>query len=143
MPLKTCHDELPQLNLTSMIDVVFLLIIFFMVAAKFSDDERQLDVRVPQVSSPSALTPPPQAREVAVQADGVLELDGQPATPAELTSRLAAALGEYPDLKVIIRGDAEAAFQHVAEALAACQEAGVAELAISVRVAQDVARARR
>jgi len=37
MPLKTQQDEQPTLNLTPMIDVVFLLIIFFMVATKFDE----------------------------------------------------------------------------------------------------------
>ena len=41
MPLKLQHDEMPALNLTSMIDVLFLLIIFFMVATKFDEMERE------------------------------------------------------------------------------------------------------
>ena len=41
MPLKLQHDEMPALNLTSMIDMLFLLIIFFMVATKFDEMERE------------------------------------------------------------------------------------------------------
>ena len=48
MPLKIQHDETPALNLTSMIDVLFLLIIFFMVATKFDELERNIQVAVPQ-----------------------------------------------------------------------------------------------
>ena len=44
MPLKTTIDELPTLNLTSMIDVLFLLIIFFMVGTEFTDMDRSLRV---------------------------------------------------------------------------------------------------
>ena len=40
MPLKTHQEQLPELNLTSMIDIVFLLIIFFMVGTKFAEIER-------------------------------------------------------------------------------------------------------
>lgn len=50
MPLKTHTDEQPSLNLTSMIDVVFLLIIFFMVGTKFTELERKIGLQVPEVN---------------------------------------------------------------------------------------------
>ena len=49
MPLKTHPDEQPALNLTPMIDIVFLLIIFFMVGTKFAEWESKLTLKVPQV----------------------------------------------------------------------------------------------
>src|SRR5690242_20795133 len=61
MPLKIQqHDEMPTLNLTSMIDVLFLLIIFFMVATKFDEMERNIEVDVPQVAQAGEGTPPHQ-----------------------------------------------------------------------------------
>ena len=62
MPLKTQQDEMPQMNLTPMIDVVFLLIVFFMCAAKFSDLERDIDLRLPQVAKADAANTAPKAR---------------------------------------------------------------------------------
>ena len=56
MPLKTHMDEAPTLNLTSMIDIVFLLIIFFMVGTKFTELERKIGLHVPQVTDAGALT---------------------------------------------------------------------------------------
>ena len=56
MPLKNQLEEMPVLNLTSMIDVLFLLIIFFMVGTKFIETERQIDLKLPQVKSDAALT---------------------------------------------------------------------------------------
>ena len=49
MPLKTHQDEQPTLNLTPMIDIVFLLIIFFMVGTKFAEMERTVQLEVPKV----------------------------------------------------------------------------------------------
>ena len=57
MHLKTHADEMPALNLTSMIDVLFLLIIFFMVATRFEDAERDIAVKVPRVSAQAAASP--------------------------------------------------------------------------------------
>lgn len=134
MPLKTHLDEQPTLNLTSMIDVVFLLIIFFMVGTKFSELERQIGVRVPEVSNTEALSPAPEPRVVNVYADGQIVLDRTPIDNLdELTRQLTAARGQYEDLGVLVRGDADGKFQRVAEVLSACRQAEVRQLGISVR----------
>ena len=135
MPLKTHVDEPPTLNLTSMIDVVFLLIIFFMVGTKFTELERQVGLEVPEVSEVKALTPAPERRVINVFNDGHIELDREAVTLEELVRRLAQAQSEYAELGVLVRGDAEGAFQNVASVLAACREAGVTDLGISVRLA--------
>jgi biopolymer transport protein ExbD len=135
MPLKTTHDELPTLNLTSMIDVLFLLIIFFMVATKFDEMERNIEVAVPEVAQAGEAVPPAKSFVVTILADGRVELDGSPLTLEELTARLAAARTPLTEPSVVLRGDAQCAFQHVASTLAACQQAGISELGITVRIA--------
>ncbi len=135
MPLKTQHDEAPTLNLTSMIDVLFLLIIFFMVATKFDEMERNIEVAVPEVGQAGDAAPPPRPLVVSVLAEGGVELDGSPVTYEELTARLAAARTPLTEPTVVIRGDAQCAFQHVASALSACQQAGISDLGITVRLA--------
>lgn len=137
MPLKTLADEQPAMNLTSMIDVMFLLVIFFMVGAKFSDTERNMSVRVPQVADAGPMTAAPAKRVINVYQDGRISLDRQTVTIAELKSQLAAARQEYARLGVVVRGDGLGAYQNVASVLAACREAGIADLGISVRIAQD------
>jgi biopolymer transport protein ExbD len=136
MPLKiTTQDDLPTLNLTSMIDVLFLLIIFFMVATKFDEMERNIDVAVPQVAHAGEGETPPQPLIVTVLADGQTQLDGNPVTSNELIARLAGAKTPLTEPTVVIRGDSQCAFQHVAAALAACRQAGVSDLGITVRLA--------
>jgi biopolymer transport protein ExbD len=135
MPLKVQLDETPTLNLTSMIDVLFLLIIFFMVATKFDEMERNIQVTVPQVSQADEGPTPPQPLVVSVKADGGIELDGDDVTRDELIARLKSTLSAGGSPSVIIRGDAKCAFENVASVLAACRQAGVAELGITVRLA--------
>jgi biopolymer transport protein ExbD len=142
MPLKLQHDEMPVLNLTSMIDVLFLLIIFFMVATKFDEMERNIEVDVPQVAQAGEGTPPHQPLIVSVAADGHLELDGAKVTAEELISRLAAARTPLTEPTVVIHGDASCPFQNVANALGACRQAGVSELGITVRIASAGATTR-
>lgn len=143
MPIKTQQDELPALNLTPMIDVVFLLIVFFMCASKFSGDQRDIDLRLPEVAKADAANAAPKSRQVAVYAGGRIALDREDVSLTQLTQKLAAAKAEQPSVGVVILGDAGCDFQHVADALAACKEAGITQLSVSVRVAQGAAGERR
>jgi biopolymer transport protein ExbD len=135
MPLKLQHDEMPVMNLTSLIDVLFLLVIFFMVATKFDEMEREIKVAVPTVAQAGDDTPPKQPLVVTVKADGTLDLDGKSVSEQELTARLRAARTPLTEPTVVIHGDAKCAFQHVASALGACRQAGISELGITVRIA--------
>ena len=134
MPLKTHLDDEPTLNLTAMLDVMFLLIIFFMLGTRFIVDERKIGLRVPEVvDRGGALTAAPARKEVNVQRDGTITLDKAPVTLEQLTERLAAARRQYSDLGVLVRGDARGEFQNVAAVLTACKQAGIQDLGITVR----------
>jgi len=136
MPLKTHLDEQPTLNLTSMIDVVFLLIIFFMVGTRFGAVESKVSVKVPQVAGAGKASSTPSKLVINVLSDGQILLDQAPVTLEELQTQLTAARRQSRDASVIVRGDAQGAFQHVAGVLAACREAGIADLGLSVKLAQ-------
>jgi len=143
MPLKTQQDDQPRLDLTPMIDVVFLLIIFFMVATQFSEMERDIELELPEVASATALSTAPKQHVVTVGDQGRVTLDSNEVSLPELTSKLSAAQRKYPKLSVVIRGDASCAFQHVAATLAACKEANILDLGITVRIAQTPRNPRR
>jgi len=134
MPLKTHLDEQPSLNLTPMIDIVFLLIIFFMVGTKFTELERKIGLQVPQVTSSAPLTDAPEKKVVNVYADGNVTLDRQLVNVAQLTRRLGSARAEYPDMGVLIRGDRATPHGRMAEVYNACTEAGISKLGISVKM---------
>lgn len=139
MPLRVQRDEQPTVNLTPMIDIVFLLIIFFMVGTKFSElteAERNIALNVPEVQSASALTAAPKKRVINVFEDGKVTLDDTPVSLAQLSDELVNAKKQYKGLGVVVRGDAAAFYQHVADVLAACKTAEISDLGISVRVAR-------
>ena len=139
MPLRVQLDEHPSVNLTPMIDIVFLLIIFFMVGTKFSElseAERNISLTVPEVQNAKALTAAPKKREINVFEDGKVTLDNIPVSLQELEAELTSAKTQYQALGVVVRGDAAAFYQHVADVLAACNSADISDLAISVRVAR-------
>ena len=93
MPLKTHLDEQPTLNLTAMLDVMFLLIIFFVLGTRFLDDERQIGLQVPQVVDRGNLDAAAERKTINVYRDGTITLDQSPSRWTQLTARLAAARG--------------------------------------------------
>ena len=135
MPVKSHLEEIPVLNLTSMIDILFLLIIFFMVGTKFMESDRQIKLEVPQVRDGGALTAAPQKKVVNVYQDGQITLDGAGVSLEQLTKQLAVARSQYKGLGVLVRGDGATPFDRVAKVLNACKQAGIADLGISVHVA--------
>lgn len=138
MPLRIPRDEPPSLNMTPMIDIVFLLIIFFIVGTRFtelSEIEKEIDLNVPAVRDANTLTSPPPKRQINVFREGRITLDNQPVSLEELSTRLANEKREHTGLGVIVRGDSKVVYQQIADVLAACRSAGVADVGISVRVA--------
>jgi biopolymer transport protein ExbD len=135
MPIKLHSAEEPTLNLTPMIDIVFLLIIFFMVGTKFTESEQELKVSIPEVASGATVVTETQQCVIAVFHDGRVSVDDDVMEIHELEQNLNQRLSGGAELHVIIRGDAEGAFQNVANVLSACRRAGVNDLGISVRMA--------
>ena len=133
MPLKTHLDEQPTLNLTPMIDIVFLLIIFFMVGTKFTERERKIALRVPEVADRGVLLPAPKKRVINVYRDGKITIDREEVTLDELAAKLTAARAQYEDLGVVVRGDGQGAYENVAKVLNQCKQAGIRDLGLSVR----------
>ena len=136
MPLKTSVDEVPTMNLTSMIDVLFLLIIFFMAGTQFTELERNIQLQIPQVGDAKNLPAAPKRHVISIYRDGQVALDREPVTLEQLSQRLAEQRKADPNLGVLVRGDGEGTFQNVASVLAACRQAGISDLGISVRLAQ-------
>ena len=134
MPLKTSHDEMPSINLTPMLDIVFNLIIFFMVGARFTDMENSIDLKVPEVSSQANLKPAPEKQVINVFRDGRITLRNEPVSLTELTVKLTQVREQHSQVGVVVRGDAEGSFQNVASVLTACRQAGISDMGISVRM---------
>ena len=134
MPLKSYQDPLPDMNLTPMIDVVFNLIIFFMVGTKFAEIDRAVELKVPRVSSVQNLRAIPAHRVIEVHRDGTIRMQSEIVPLNRLTQRLQQEIEQGADLGVTVRGDAEGPFQNVASVLTACRDAGIADLAISVEL---------
>lgn len=141
MPLKTSSlEELPSVNLTSMIDVVFLLIIFFMVGTQFTNSERQIDLQLANVGELKPMVTPPDQRVISVDELGQYQLDGQPVSLEQLTQRLQSMRARFPELRAVVRADQKVQHQYVAAVYAAAERAGVTRLSSAVNSSRQVNR---
>jgi biopolymer transport protein ExbD len=128
MPLKISHEESAGINLTSMIDVLFLLIIFFMVGTRFSETEGSIEVNLPKVSNGGAMLNPPQGKVVALKGDNSIVFDKRSVSLGELSAALATQRANYPDLKVQFKADGNCSYQAVSTVIDAIRKAGVYNL---------------
>jgi len=120
-----------ELELAPMIDVVFQLLIFFIVTWQFARFERDMDISVP--SAEQAENKDRQAGEIIinVREDGTIVLNGLVIMKEELLAKLKAISSAYPDQAAILRGSSEAEFQSVINVLDVIKEAGIWNVAFA------------
>lgn len=123
------EDEV-ALNLTSLIDVVFLLLVFFMVATTFLDPERALELDLPRAQSGSANQEAPEELVLNVFRDGRVALGGRELDDTALRERLENAARRDPATPVTIRGDARVEHARIVSVMDACALAGLSNLSV-------------
>jgi len=133
MAIRRNSSEDASINLTPMIDVVFLLVIFFMVGSKFRDADSRVDVNVPAAGRMRAMSRVPDERVVSVDASGNVTLDDKPMTTDEVTETLRGQQAAYPALRVAVRGDADVKHSRMMEVLHAVRSSGVKQIGMSSR----------
>ncbi len=125
-------EEQPEINLTSLIDVVFLLLIFFMVSTTF---ERQTLLRVDLPEAATAETEEqPRQIELIITDDGQMYLDDQmlvDTSKGTIAAAFQQAFDSRPDAALIIRADTDAPHGLVVRAMDVATERGITRLGIA------------
>jgi len=119
-----------EIDLTPMLDVVFILLIFFIVTAVFVK-EAGYDVLKPQASMAEFTNLDPIL--VAISPAGEIFMDGDIIEPRNMRFRLEQRLSDAPNAPVIIQADQAATNEHVITVMGAAREAGV----VSVQIAAE------
>jgi biopolymer transport protein ExbD len=122
------------LSLTPLIDVVFLLLIFFLVTSEFEEEERRLEIVLPSATSAVPMTSKPREVIVDIDADGAVYLHGEMTSLEELQRLLGAAVASNPtNQTVVIRADRNTAFQPVVSVMDICNRTGVRDYSVTTR----------
>ena len=122
------------LSLTPLIDVVFLLLIFFLVTSEFEDEERRLDIVLPNATSTVPMTGQPREIIIDITDDGSIYMRGEATTLAELERLLRASVANNPtNQKAVIRADKETPFQPVVSVMDVCNKTGVSDYSVTTQ----------
>jgi biopolymer transport protein ExbD len=119
-----------DLSMAPLIDVVFQLLIFFMVATTYADAERELQLELPAADSALPAERAPEEIVISVLADGGIVCAGRALERAELAALLSGAAQRSPETPVTIRGDRSTRHEAIVDVLDACGTAGLANLAV-------------
>jgi len=131
MPLKTQPLEEPSINITSLLDIILTIVMFFMVATTFSQNERSTEVQVPTVADNAVLTGQPDEIVINVALDGRMQVNGKPQSVEALATLLQTALTAFPNQSILIRGDGRCEYQMVMNAFSACKQAGARNISVA------------
>jgi len=121
----------PGIQLAPLVDVLLLLLIFFLLTWNAARNENELDVRVPKASAAKEKSAPVGDVVVNVKADGNVVVNRRTLTPAELTDLLKSLVQLNTEQAVIIRGDEAGAYKNIIGVLNICTEAGITNVAFA------------
>ena len=114
-----------RLALTSMLDVIFLLLCFFVTSSVFSQWESEISIQLPNAKSAEDPDRLPGEIIANVAKDGAVRVNGMDVSLDDLTSRLEKIARYYPGQAVIIRADKAVSDENLVKVIDACRKAGV------------------
>ncbi len=119
------RSRAPVLALTSMLDVIFLLLCFFVTVSVFSQWESEISIKLPTAKTADQPERLPGEIIVNLAKDGVVKVNGTVLSFGELQERLRKVAQFYPGQPVIIRADRETKYESLVQVIDTCRGANV------------------
>lgn len=121
----------PGIQLAPLVDVLLLLLIFFLLTWNAARNENELDVKVPKAASAKEKSAPIGDVVVNVKTDGNVVVNRRTLSAAELTDLLKGLVQLNSEQAVVIRGDEAGAYKNIINVLDICTQAGVTNVAFA------------
>jgi len=136
MAVKYEEEEHVEIQMTSMMDCIFLMLIFFLVSSQLKKVEKELPIELPLANTTRDVKATPDLITVSVNAKGELFVNSKPVGDAGLKNALANAAKENPDRRIRINGDVFAPFRSIVQVLDTCQGEGLT--VVGIHTATDI-----
>ena len=131
---KSSSQEGDIINISSMIDVMFILIIFFLVTTTFKEEEIDHMVNLPVDARNQSLTQSTgNLAKINIRENGSYVVMGQQFTEEQVSEWTKQQVDKKPDIKVLIRCDQDAKHLYLANLLSICRNVGVPKANIAVK----------
>lgn len=124
---KTAEEFGPAIDMTPMIDMVFLLLTFFLAATTYHQAEREMKIALPEASSSVPISAALRDIVVNVDVEGRIIVGGLQMEPAAFQDLVTRSVAGNAQQKVTVRGDRATSYANVVRVLDICKGAGVAE----------------
>ena len=118
-------------QIAPMVDILLVLLCFFIVTWSFAKKEMELDVKVPAADKGKESNPVMNQTVLNVKADGTVVWNKKTVSLPELSARLKELSNLFPDYAIIVRGDERAPFLFIANVLDTCRQANIWNVAFA------------
>ena len=129
MNLRPRVSEEPEINVISMVDIVLVLLLFFMVTSSFVH-QSHLSMQLPKAQQ-AAAGEPKSPITIDLSASGQVRMNKQALSMADLAGQLKALAAKDPERVIVLRADKNTTQQYVIDVLDAAQEAGLTRISIA------------
>ena len=120
-------------QMSSLMDVIFLLLCFFVTTSVFSQWETEISITLPTAKSATVPGRMPGEIILNLAKDGTVSVNGQTLTLADVTERLTRIAKLYPGQPVVIRADKETAYESLVGVIDACRTADVWNFSLATK----------
>jgi len=135
---RDANREGELINISSLLDVMFILIIFFLATTTFQQEERDQKINLPDsADGQTSLSASSSVIVINVRDDGTYLLGNRVMELPDLQQQLIAAVKKSDQQKVLVRGDQHALHGMVAAAMLACKRSGIHEANIGYELPQQ------
>lgn len=124
-------DETVGFQMAPLIDCVFLLIMFFMVAARLITQTERVPIEIPLAEHAAVAKDPSGRLALTVKDDGTIVSGARLLEPAEVTEMVRQRLQDTPGLRIFLRADKRVPHKRVKEVMKACADGGVGDIIFS------------
>ncbi len=135
MKFKAARPPASSIQLAPMIDIVFLLLIFFLVTWQFSRSEQDSKVKVPTSSEGKESARTYREIVINIRQSGAIVVNAEVLTPDQLLAKLQNIASIDANQPVRLRGDADISYQQLMGVIDICQKAGIWNISFATRKA--------
>jgi biopolymer transport protein ExbD len=130
---KSHHSTLSELNITPLLDLVFVLLVIFIITTP--QLMNNLEINLPSGKPPPKNPNQPKINQISVADDGQITLNGEVVTAAQLKDQLKQIQTDDPDLAVVVKGADGVDYQHMVNVLDVLQQLDIQKVGLATEAA--------
>jgi biopolymer transport protein ExbD len=137
MKFRSRSEPVPvAFQIAPMVDILLVLLCFFVITWSMARKENELDVRVPAAQAAQESNPVVNQTVLNVKSDGTIVWDRKQISRENLQEKLKSLASLYPDYAIILRGDVKTNYEYIVQVLDTCRQAGIWNVAFATSKAE-------